>query len=308
MLGIPSKVLMGFIRALLGCLAWLLTSQLAVADVRPNGVIGNTLCLNADPSHALGTYGLIEKVLGSGAIESPSDGVSNPRRPHIITVPGDSAVGPHFSILANEPNDVNLDRVPMSMGGDRSRTEIKLAPSSGGSQDAFKAREGDTFVYAWRFKISPAMKFSTSFTHLHQIKAFGGDFSDAPLITFTPLSNGQMEIRYVGDQKSESSTYSKLQAISLTGLTGQWLDVREEITYSNTVGRYRLTIVDQQGQERINLDRSGLALWREGADHMRPKWGIYRKHHPALNQHADDVVDFANLAITRGKVPDSTCR
>ena len=299
---------MGLVRAIPVCLALLVTWPLANADERPNGVIGNTLCLNADPSHALGTYALIEKVLGSGAIESPSDGLSDPKRPHIISVPGDLVVGPHFSVLANEPNDVNLDRVPMSLGGDRSRTEIKLAPSSGGNQDAFKAREGDTFVYAWRFKISPAMKFSTSFTHLHQIKAFGGDFSGAPLITFTPVSNGQMEIRYVGDQKSESSTYSKLQAVSLTGLTGQWLDVREQITYSNTVGRYLLSIVDQQGQERIHLDRSGLALWRQGADHMRPKWGIYRRHHPALNQHADDVVDFANFAITRGSVPDTNCR
>ena len=299
---------MGLVRAIPVCLALLVTWPLANADERPNGVIGNTLCLNADPSHALGTYALIEKVLGSGAIESPSDGLSDPGRPHIISVPGDSVVGPHFSVLANEPNDVNLDRVPMSMGGDRSRTEIKLAPSSGGNQDAFKAREGDTFVYAWRFKISPGMKFSTSFTHLHQIKAFGGDFSGAPLITFTPVSNGQMEIRYVGDQKSESSTYSKLQAVSLTGLTGQWLDVREQITYSNTVGRYLLSIIDQQGQERIHLDRSGLALWRQGADHMRPKWGIYRRHHPALNQHADDVVDFANFAITRGSVPDTNCR
>ncbi len=299
---------MGLVRAVPVCMALVLTCPLANADERPNGVIGNTLCLNADPSHALGTYALIEKVLGSGAIEAPSDGLSDPKRPHIISVPGDSVLGPHFSILANEPNDVNLDRVPMSMGGDRSRTEIKLAPSSGGNQDAFKAREGDTFVYAWRFKINPGMKFSPSFTHLHQIKAYGGNFSGAPLITFTPLSNGKMEIRYLGDGKSESSTYSKLQVMSLSGVPGQWLDVREQITYSNTVGRYRLSILDQQGQQLIAIDQSGLELWRQGADHMRPKWGIYRRHHPALNQHIDDVVDFANFAITRGSNPDSTCR
>lgn len=292
----------------LGYLTLHLMMQTASAGQQPNGVIGNTLCLNADPSDVLGTYSLIEKVLGSGAIEAPSDGVSNPRRPHIITVQGDGFAGPHFSILANEPNDVNLDLVPILNGGDRSRTEIKLAPGSGGDHDNFKAREGDTFVYTWRFRISSTMKFSPSFTHLHQIKAFGGNFSSAPLITFTPLSNGQMEIRYMGDGKSELSPYSKLQAISLSGVLEQWLDVREQITYSNTLGRYRLSIIDQQGQQLISVDQSGLELWRQGADHMRPKWGIYRKHHSALNQNADDVVDFANFAITRGNNPDSNCR
>jgi hypothetical protein len=294
--------------ATLGYLALLLMVQTATAGELSNGVVGNTLCLNADPREALGTYALIESVLGSGAIEAPSDAVSNPKRPHIISMPGDGFVGPYFSFLANEPNDVNLDLVPISEGGDRSRTEIKLAPSSGGAHHNFKAREGDTFIYTWRFKMNPNMKFSPSFTHLHQIKAFGGDFSSAPLITFTPLSSGQLEVRYMGDGKSESSTYSKLQAISLSGVSGQWLDVREQITFSNTVGRYRLSIIDQQGQQLINIDRSGLELWRKGADHMRPKWGIYRKHHPALNQNSDDIVDFANFAITRGSNPDSTCR
>ena len=294
--------------ATFGHLALLLVAQNATAVERSNGVIGNTLCLNADPIDAMGTYGTIERALGTGSIEAPSDYVSDPRRPHIISMPNDALVGPYFSFLANEPNDVNLDLVPITKGGDRSRTEIKISANSGGSHDIFKAHEGDSFVYTWRFRISPNMKFSPSFTHLHQIKAHGGNFAAPPLITFTPLSSGQMEIRYVGNGKADSATYTKINSVTLAGLLGQWLDVREEITFSNSNGRYRLSVTDQQGQKIINFDQSGLELWREGASHMTPKWGIYRRHHAALNQNTDDFVDFANFGITRGAHPDSNCR
>ena len=296
------------LRATLGPWALCLIVQAASAGDRPNGVVGNTLCLNADPKGVLGTYALIESVLGTGAVEAPSDGVSVPNRPHIISMPEDSFVGPYFSFLANEPNDVNLDRLTLSEGGDRSRTEIKIAPSAGGVHQPFKAREGDTFVYTWRFKISTGMKFSPSFTHLHQIKAYGGNFSDSPLITFTPLSNGLMEIRYLGNVKTNSATYQKIYTVELSQLRGQWLDVREQITFSNTAGRYQLSIIDQHGRQVVAVDQSGLELWRQGADHIRPKWGIYRRHHSTLNQNVDDSVDFANFGITRGMQPDSSCR
>jgi hypothetical protein len=96
--------------------------------------------------------------------------------------------------------------------------------------------------------------------------------------------------------------------MSLTGVPGQWMDVREEITYSNTVGRYKLTIRDQNGNLALSVDQSGLQMWRTGSDHMRPKWGIYRKHSASLNQNIDDYLYLANLAITNGSTPASTCR
>ncbi|MEO8386296.1 MAG: heparin lyase I family protein, partial [Betaproteobacteria bacterium] len=241
-------------------------------------------------------------------VESPSDTQYTPARPHVLQHGGDGIVGPHFAVLAIEPTDVNQDLLTMQNGGDRSRTEIKIAPSKGGMHDAFKSRDGDTFVYAWRFKIAPGMKFSPSFTHIHQIKAYGGIFADPPLITFTTLANGSMEVRHVGDLRSDSSTSKTLGSMSLAGVFGQWLDVREEITYSNTIGRYQLTIRDQAGEVALVVDKSGLEMWRTGAYHMRPKWGIYRRHHASLNQNVRDYVYFANFAVTRGSRPDSACR
>ncbi len=272
------------------------------------GVVGNTLCLNAVDAARRDVYQHIESILGKGAVEAPSDAQYTPPRKHVLLKAGDGIVGPHFAILAIEPTDVNQDMVPMLKGGDRSRTEIKIAPSKGGILDAFKAHASDTLVYAWRFRIAPGMKFSPSFTHIHQIKAYGGTFSDPPLITFTPLANGSMEVRHVGDSRKDSSTSKTLGSMSLNGIPGQWLDVREEITYSNSVGRYQLVIRDQAGAVVLEIDKNGLETWRTSADHMRPKWGIYRRHHPSLNQHTDDYVYFANFAITRGSQPDSTCR
>ena len=284
------------------------TGKNAKLDPAPNGVVGNTLCLNASNAGESDTYRRIESVFGTGAVESPSDTQYTPPRPHVMQREGDGIVGPHFAILAIAPTDVNQDLVTLQNGGARSRTEIKIAPSKGGMHDAFKARDGDTFVYAWRFKIAPEMKFSPGFTHIHQIKAYGGVFSDPPMITFTPLANGKMEVRHVGDTRKDASTSATLGSMSLDGIRGQWLDVREEITYSNTAGRYQLTVRDQAGGVVLAINAAGLETWRTGADHMRPKWGIYRRHHASLNQNIDDYVYFANFSVTKGNHPDSTCR
>ncbi|MDB5800544.1 MAG: Fibronectin type domain protein [Rhodocyclales bacterium] len=272
----------------------------------PNGRTGNTLCLNAAGPGMPDTYKRIESVLGPGAIEAPSDSVYTPPRPHVVELASDGIVGPYFGILAIEPTDLNQDMVPAGRGGDRSRTEIKIAPDAG-PQDPFKAVEGDTYVYSWRFRIARNMRFSSSFTHIHQIKAHGGTFSDPPLITFTPLLNGYMDVRFVGNNATSSSGYSSLGSVSVGKLIGQWVDVREEVTYSNTKGRYKLSIRNQAGTNLLDIDKSGLQTWRTGADHMRPKWGIYRKHDGALNR-SDDYVYFANFAISNSATPDSNCR
>jgi hypothetical protein len=285
--------------------------KLDKAPVNFSGVVGNTLCVNARATQGdtnSTTYAHIEKLLGTGAVESPSDSVYQPVRPHVFEVAGDGPVGAHFAMIAIEPTDVNQDMVKLADGGDRSRTEIKIAPSIGGAHEPFKAREGDTFSYAWRFRIAPEMKFSSSFTHIHQIKAQGGKFSDPPLITFTPLANGKMDVRHVGDNQKDAALSTTIGTVPLAAVQGQWIDAKQDITFSNTQGRYALTLRNQKNEIILNIEKNGLSLWRTGADHMRPKWGIYRKHHVALNQHIADTIYFANLAITRGSKPDSNCR
>jgi len=280
----------------------------AKISLAPIGVVGNTLCLNAGAPGQADTYQRIERVFGTGAVESPSDTQYTPTRPHVLQRASDGIVGPHFAILAIEPTDVNQDLVTIQNGGDRSRTEIKIAPSKGGMHDAFKPRDGDTFVYSWRFKIAPGMKFSPSFTHIHQIKAYGGVYADPPVITFTPLGNGSMQVRHIGNRKTDGSSFTVLAAVPLAAIVGQWISVRQTIRFSNSAGRYQLSIRDQTDREVLSVNQDGLEMWRDGAEHMRPKWGIYRRHHAALNQHVDDYLYVANLGVTRGSIPSSSCR
>jgi hypothetical protein len=276
-----------------------------------SGVVGNTLCLNADVGKDRNISAHIQRIFGEGAVESPSDAVYSPPRAHVLAATSDPTVGAYISIIAIEPTDVNQDMVSIRDGGDRSRTEIKVAPAKGGMHESFKAREGETFTYAWRFRISPEMRFAPTFTHLHQIKAYGGAFSDPPLITFTPIADGKssrLEVRHIGNAVKTGADATRLGELPLSEVVGMWLDVREEITFSNKVGRYKLTLRDVTGKLKLSIDRSNLALWRTGAEHMRPKWGIYRKHHPSLNQHVEDRVDFANIGVTRGSAPSSSCQ
>lgn len=128
--------------------------------------------------------------------------------------------------------------------------------------------------------------------------ANGGRYAEPPLITFTPLANGKMEVCHVADQLTESKQ-TVLGAMPLAGNQGKWLVATETITYSNTRGRYQLAIRGMDGAPLLTIDQGGLQLWRTGADHMRPKWGIYRKHSPQLNQHRADTVYFSNMCITR---------
>lgn len=292
--------------SLVGCAGTAAPPATAFATA-PSGIIGKTLCLNALEAGHTDTYSRMEALLGAGGIESPSDTVYTPARPHIEERSGDVSVGPHFAFLSIEPTDVNQDMVPIDKGGDRSRTEIKLSPAKG-AHEPFKGHEGDTFVYTWRFKIPHEMKFSPSFTHIHQIKASGGDYAAPPLITFTPLANGTMEIRHVADQRRDSAVVTVLATAPLEPLVGQWVDAYEEVKYSNTEGFYKLRLSDTSGKLLLSIDKSGLQMWRTGAAQIHPKWGIYRKHHAALNQHSDDFLYFANFGITRGSVPGVTCR
>lgn len=273
-----------------------------------SGVFGDTLCLNAEAGGSSNLYGRLEALLGPGAIESPSDRVYSPPRPHIQERIGDGVAGAHFAFMAIEPTDVNQDLIPSEKGGDRSRTEIKLSPQTGGPHEHFKGREGDTFVYTWRFKIPREIKFSPGFTHIHQLKASGGDYAAPPLITFTPLANGTMEFRHVADQRRDSSVVTILATTQLEQLVGLWVDAYQEVKYSNMDGSYKLRLRDPSGRLLLSIDKTGLQMWRTGAAQIHPKWGIYRKHHAVLNQHTEDFVYFANFAITRGATVGTTCR
>jgi len=260
-------------------------------DGDPAALVGTT-CLNADGPGGQDTYALITGVLGSGAIESP-DTDHSPALRH-VREEVDDTVGAHFVFLAHRDVDRDGDRT------DRSRMEIKVAPSSG--HDALKARQGKTFTYTWRFKMGSSMGFSSRFTHMFQLKSYQGD-AGAPLLTITGRhgsSGDRLEVIHTGPP-----SLGKLANVSMTGIKGVWLEVSVRATFDDH-GKLDLTIKKPDGTTVVSIHKTDLDLWR-GGDHIRPKWGIYRGLSDELRPD-EEKVRFANFAITPSGTPTSTCR
>jgi hypothetical protein len=266
-----------------------------VAPGEPDSAVAappTTRCLNADGTGGVETYALIQSVLGNGAVESP-DGDHAPAKRHVLEAT-DSDVGDHFVFLAHRDIDLDGDNT------DRSRMEIKVAPSSG-SHSALKAHDGDTFTYTWRFKIDSGVKFSNRFTHMFQLKSYQGD-AGSPLITLTGRKQGsssKLEVIHNG-----SPTLGKIASANLGPLIGKWLSVTVVARFSHH-GEISITVRKPDGTTALSVTRSDIDLWRDG-DHIRPKWGIYRGLSDQLRAE-EDKVRFANFAITPSATPTSDC-
>lgn len=259
----------------------------------PPSPSGATTCLNADGPGGKETYSLIESVLGSGAVEHNPDQDHTPPLKHIIEST-DPVVGNIFVFLAHYPidNDGSPD-------DDRSRIEIKV---NNGAASALKGVPGKTMTYSWRFKMNAQMGFSNRFTHMFQMKSYGGN-AGAPLITLTGSGTGSGENLRV-DYWGDDSPGRTLARVPLAGLKGVWLSVlvRAEIAQS---GAFHMTVKKPDGTAVITIDEKGLDLWRQG-DYIRPKWGIYRGKSDQLRR-VEETVGFANFAITNGATPSTDC-
>ncbi len=267
------------------------------SGMAPVGMVGATACLNADGTGGLATYALIDSVLGERAVEHNPDVDHTPPFEH-VKEDTDAEVGPHFVFYAHYPQD--NDGAP---GDDRSRVEIKV---NNGAAAALKGLVGDTMTYSWRFKMDAGMQFSNRFTHLHQIKSYGGN-EGAPVITITATAaNGNTNENLRVDHWGDGTETTTLARVPLTGLKGVWLEVTERILVADN-GSITLTIKKPDGTTVVNVTRAGLDFWRQG-DYIRGKWGIYRGKDDQLRT-GEDTVRFANFSITKGTAaPTSTCR
>lgn len=176
-----------------------------------------------------GTYNLINSVLGGNACEVP-DCVH--AQDHIAEV-FDNSLNTNvfvFSAHVGQDND-------RCQSFDRQRTEIKTYDAS---PDHLKATNGETVTYRWKFKLDAGFQASSSFTHLHQIKAVDGD--DAiPLITLSARyganNSDKMELIHV----NSSGTTTKVKLANLSLFRGNWVEVVEKITFGSN-GKYDISI------------------------------------------------------------------
>ncbi len=101
---------------------------------------------------------------------------------------------------------------------DRQRIEIKTYDSS---PDNLKGTLGETVTYKWRFKIPVGFQPSANFTHIHQVKAVGGD-DDNPIFTLTlrKASPNKLELNYVKDDFSGTTKVCQFKYVFIRGDLG----------------------------------------------------------------------------------------
>ena len=240
--------------------------------------------LNADgPGN---TYELITSVLAPGhnPIETP-DCSHNGFGEHIDELYDDelSTNVFRFHIHVTPDNDrcINFDR---------QRNEIK---SYDQSPDNLLGIEGEEVVYKWKFKLEPGFQSSPNFTHLHQLKSVGGSLESMPMYTLTTRKGtpDRLELRY-----AETDAQVTLTQTDLAPLVGTWLDVTETITYGID-GTYEITIKRVSDNETLfNYSNNSIVNWRQEAEFVRPKWGIYRS---LINDQdlRDEEILYANFSI-----------
>lgn len=179
------------------------------------------------------------------------------------------------------------------INSDRQRTEIKTYDPS---LPHLKGDLGDTHTYTWSFYLDPGFQVSSSFCHLFQIKAKGGDDS-LPIITITTKYTNGSEQAYIGYQDAGSGTLQKFAYTPLTEFVGKWINVTCNVTYAEQ-GHFDLTATDLSGNVIMQYSNTNIDMWRDNALFNRPKWGIYRKIVTADLR--DEVVKFADFTISEG--------
>ncbi len=240
--------------------------------------------LKADASQD--TYTLINKSLApiKGDVVEVSDCSHKDFGPH-ITQAFDKELGKDVFVF-HAHVDYDNDRCQKM---DRQRTEIKTYGASG---DHLVGTAGEKHTYTWLFKLDKDFQPTTSFTHIHQIKAIGGSDS-MPMLTFSPRKKkiNTFEIRY-----ALLDTAENIASVPLEPFLGEWIVAEETIVYGEE-GSLEITLSRKRDNKTLLTLNKQLNMWRSGATLIRPKWGIYR----SLNKKEDlrdEQVRFADFQIT----------
>jgi hypothetical protein len=242
--------------------------------------------LNADGVTA--AYARIQDVLHASP-ENPD--CSHPAFGPHITQTLDNDLGKYafvFNIHVTPDND-------RCSAFDRQRLEIKTEGNAS-TPDYLKGFLNDTVTFRWKFKLPAGFQPSTSFTHIHQIKAYDGD-SGSPLMTLTPRKGSPDFLELIHINSKGVTTH--LTKTPLAPFPGEWVEGYEKITYSSN-GQYSLVLSRlSDGAVLFSYANSDLDLWRTGTTVVRPKWGIYRSlDHP--EQLRDEQVRYDRFCLAKG--------
>lgn len=241
------------------------------------------------------TYELINSVLAPGytAVEAPEQCGNHAAFGRHIAEVFDATLNQNvfeFYSHVNEDND-------RCISFDRQRVEIKTYESSPAN---LKATIGETVTYKWKFRLPSGFQPSANFTHIHQIKAVGGD-DDDPIFILTPRAGttNTLQLIYVD---ATSSNNTNLATVNLSLFLGTWVEVTEQIKFGAN-GTYSIAINRiSDGAILLSYSNNNILTFRADNSFVRPKWGIYRSLNSA-SQLRDDSIRFASFSIYEGTIP-----
>ena len=218
------------------------------------------------------TYELINSILAPGATAEETPDSFDPAFGRHIAEVWDVDLNQyvfefylHVSV-ANEHQDESTGDT------DRQRVEIKTYASSPAN---LKGVPGETITYKWKFKIPTGFQPSSNFTHIHQIKAVGGDDSD-PIFTLSCRKGtpNKLELNYYSNSNLSSI---KLTTTDLTPFENTWVEATEKIKIDSIHGSYSINILKvSDGTKLLTYNNNDLLTYRATNTFIRPKWGIYR--------------------------------
>lgn len=135
-------------------------------------------------------------------------------------------------------------------------------------------------VLEWKFKLPQGFQPTTSFCHIHQLKAQDGPNNGAPVITITPRSNTDGTNKRIQIIHSiDGATTGKgtiVDNIPLSDFENEWVQMREEMHYTHQ-GSYSCKITRiSDGKVLLDFKDANIDLWPAGASFVRNKYGIYR--------------------------------
>jgi hypothetical protein len=250
------------------------------------------------------TYELINSVLAPGytAVEAPDQCNSHPTFGRHIAEVFDATLNKYvFEFYIHLPTSfpVNASTADYDrcINFDRQRVEIKTYESSPAN---LKGTIGETITYKWKFKLSLSFQPSPNFTHIHQIKAVGGDDGD-PLFTLTPRygTTNSIQLLYYLDSNTAANI---LTSANLSPFLDTWVEATEVINVGGK-GTYSINIKRvSDGLSLLSYTSSNIQTIRPSNSFTRPKWGIYRSLN-APTYLRDDSIRLSDISIQEGILP-----
>ena len=247
------------------------------------------------------SYEQIDSTLGlnSGAMEETPDQCANHPQfgRHILEV-WDSTLNKYvYEFYIHIKSFLDNDRC---INFDRQRAEIKTDASS---PTYLKGYVGNKLTYTWMFKLPKNFQAGPLFTHIHQIKAVGGDYS-SPLFTLSPYVSGkkrEMQIVYVKDSAT-SQVVEKYS--SLDSCLGIWVRATENITVGAT-GSYSIVLNRvSDGKQLLSYSNNNIETIRPSNSFIRPKWGLYRSVVDSVDLR-DDTMRLTDVYLFNNEIPSA---